>query len=107
MKQACEAEPDTSEVPPLNTAVLGTKIRTHELLGPHSNHSKANIGFVSPFYERGFSMSYPATLNGCRLAKNPADRQSRLALICTLVNALHLVQHLEKTSHLKVKSLEG
>lgn len=55
--------------------------------------------------KRGFSMSHPATLNGCRLAKNPADRQSRLALICMLVGALHLFQHLEKTrSHLIVKS---
>lgn len=39
----------------------------------------------------------------CRLANNPADRQSRLALVCMLVGALHLVQHLEKMkSHLKV-----
>lgn len=53
--------------------------------------------------EGGFPVSPLAT--ECRPAKIPTDR---LALICMLVDALHLVQHLEKMkSHLKVKSLEG
>lgn len=63
--------------------------------GVHGEGLRRRVGrYEEP--KRGFSVGHLTTLSGCRLAKNPADRQSRLALICTLVGALHLFQHPKK-----------
>lgn len=45
-EQACEAEADTSEVSPLNTAELGTKILTHEPWEAQTIASKYWVSFL-------------------------------------------------------------